>query len=327
MRRRDFILALGGAAASPTWPQAARAQQKLPVVAFLSVRSPDGSQSLVTAFRAGLTEAGYTEGRNVAVEYHWTDGRSGPLPALAADLASRQVAAIVTSDTVSTLAAKAATTAVPIVFNTGVDPVALGLVTSLSRPGGNITGITNLTAEMGGKRLQLLHELVPQAVMIGSLWNPSSPTIEQDTRGLQAAAHALGLELRIEKGSTDQELDAAFASLAQARTGGLFIWADAYFTAHSQQLAALSVRYRLPAIYQFREFAAAGGLMSYGGSITDAHRLLGVYAGRILKGEKPADLPVQQSTKVELFINLKTAKALGVAVPSSLLATADEVIE
>jgi putative ABC transport system substrate-binding protein len=325
MNRRDMITLIGGAAVLPV---AARAQQAaMPVVGFLSVRAPSGSQNLVVALREGLAAVGYAEGRNVAVEYHWADGRSGLLPGLAADLVGRQVAAIVTSDTASALAAKAATAAIPIVFNTGTDPVALGLVASLNRPGRNVTGVTNLTAELGPKRLELMHELAPQATLIGCLVNPNNPTVESDIRDMPAAARSLGLDLQILRASTDRELDEAFATLVRLRTGGLIIWADASFTARSEQLAALSVRHGLPAIYQFREFAAAGGLMSYGGNITDAHRLVGIYTGRILKGEKPADLPVQQVTKVELFINLKTAKAFGIQVPANLLAVADEVIE
>jgi putative tryptophan/tyrosine transport system substrate-binding protein len=325
MRRRNFIGLLGGAAA---WPLAARAQQPgPPVIGFLSGRPAGASQYLVAAFRNGLAEAGYIEGQNVAIEYRWAEGQYDRIPAMAANLVGRRVAAIATSDNASTLAAKSATSTIPILFNTGSDPVKLGLVASLSRPGGNLTGVTNLNEEVGPKRLELMHELAPEAALIGFLMNPTNPTHESDTRNMQMAARTLGLGLQVLRASTDRELDAAFASLVQARAGGLVIWADAFFTVRSEQLAELSLRHGLPAIYQFREFAAAGGLMSYGGSITDAHRLIGVYTGRILKGEKPADLPVQQSAKVELVINLRTARTLGITAPLSLVYRADEVIE
>jgi putative tryptophan/tyrosine transport system substrate-binding protein len=328
MRRREFITLLGGAAAASSLrPPAARAQQAMQVVGFLSGRPVAASQFLVAAFRQGLAEAGYTEGRNVAVEYRFAEARYDRLPAMASDLIGRRVAAIATSDNASTLAAKSATSTIPILFNTGSDPVKLGLVASLSRPGGNLTGVTNLNEEVGPKRLELMHQVAPGAALLGFLMNPTNPTHASDTSNMQKAARAVGLELQVLGASSDREIDAAFASLTQTRAGGLVIWADAFFTVQSEQLAALSLRYALPAIYQFREFAAAGGLMSYGGSITDAHRQIGAYAGRILKGEMPGDIPVQQSTKVELLVNLKTAKALGVTIPLSILTRADEVIE
>ena len=326
MKRREFITLVGGAAA---WPLAARAQQAaMPVVGFLGSDSPDLYADRLRAFREGLKETGYIEGQNVAVEYRWAQGQNHQLPALAADLVRGRVAVVVASTTPSVLALKAATTTVPIVFFVAGDPVALGLVASLNRPGGNLTGTTTLTLEVGPKWLQLLHEMVPTAASFALLVNPSSPELaEAQSRDLRAAAGKLGLQLHVLHASTDRDLDTVFANLAQLRADGLVISSDSFFFTRSDQLAALAARQAVPTIFGFREFAAGGGLMSYGASVTDQHRTVGVYTGRILKGEKPVDLPVQQAAKVELIINVKTAKALGLTVPLSLLARADEVIE
>jgi putative ABC transport system substrate-binding protein len=327
MKRRDFIACLGGAAVA--WPLAARTQQSaIPVIGFLDSGSPNETADRVAAFRDGLTDAGYVEHRNVGIEYRWAEGRYDRLPRLAAELVRRPVAVIVsTAGSAGALAAKAATTTIPVVFQGGFDPVAVGVVASLNRPGGNITGVTSLNAELVPKRLELLHELVPMATIIAVLLNPAGPIVEAISRDLQAAARSLGLQLHVLQASTEREIESAFANLAQLRPGGLLISADAFFNTHSEQLAALALRHAVPAIHSYRDFAAAGGLMSYGGSFTDQYRFAGVYTGRILKGEKPADLPVQQSTNVELIINLKTAKALGLTVAPTLLARSDEVIE
>jgi putative ABC transport system substrate-binding protein len=328
MRRREFITLLVGAAAA--WPLAARAQQPaIPVIGLLASESPDPTADRVRAFRQGLGETGYVEGRNVAIEYRWAEGHNDRLLPLAADLVRRQVSVIAApGSTPGALAAKAATTTIPIVFVTGADPIAAGFVQSLSRPGGNATGVTTLNVEVGPKRLQLLHELVPAASTMALLVNPTNPTLADAlVRDAQAAARPLGLKLHVLHARTEPDFDKVLASLAELRAGGLVIGADTYFNSRIEQLAALTVRHAVPAIYQLRAFAAAGGLMSYGGSITDAYRLAGIYTGRILKGEKPADLPVQQATKVELFINLKTANMLGLTVPTPLLGRADEVIE
>ena len=327
MKRREFVTLLGGAAAA--WPLATRAQQPaMPVIGFLGSDSPDLYADRLRAFRQGLKETGYIEGQNLATEYRWAESRNDRLPALAGDLIRRQVAAIVTSTTPSVLALKEATATIPIVFFIAGDPVALGLVASLNRPGGNLTGTTTLTLEVGSKWLQLLQEIVPTASTFALLVNPTSPALaEAQSRDLQAAARTLGLQIHLLRAVTDHDFDAVFASLVGLRAGGLVISSDSFFFTRSEQLAALALRHAVPTIFGFREFAAAGGLISYGGSIADAHRWLGVYTGRILKGEKPADLPVQQATKIELIINLKTAKALGLTLPISLLGRADEVIE
>ena len=299
----------------------------MPVIGFLNSASPDGYAVPVRAFRQGLKDIGYVEGQNVAIEYRWAEGQYDRLPALAADLVRRQVTAIAATSTPAALTAKAATTTIPIVFTTASDPMRLGLVASLSRPGGNVTGATQLNVEVGPKRLELVRELLPAATIIALLVNPTNPVAETLARDLQAAARTIGLQLHILNASTERDIDDAFVNLAKLRASALVVGSDVFFNTRSEQLGALTVRHGVPTIYQYREFAAAGGLMSYGGSITDSYRRAGGYTGRILKGEKPADLPVQQSTKVELIINLKTAKTLGLTLPLSLLGRADEVIE
>ena len=326
MNRRDFISLLGGAAAA--WPLAARAQQPaMPVVGYLSAGSPEAFAPRLRALRQGLTELGYVEGRNVAIEYRWAGERYDQLPAMAADLVRQKVAVIV-ADGPAVPPAKAAATTTPIIFWMAGDPVTNGIVASLNRPGGNLTGVTSLGSELTPKRLELLHELVPTAVEIAFLVNPTNPNIDGQTveAQAQAAARILGLQLNILHASADRDIDAVFATLARRRATGLVVNPDLFFLSRTEQLAALALRHSVPAIYQYREFAAAGGLMSYGGSVT-SFRTVGNYTGRILKGEKPADLPVQQATKIELAINLKTAKALGITIPPGVLAIADEVIE
>jgi putative ABC transport system substrate-binding protein len=327
MQRRQFITLIGGAAAA--WPLAARAQQPaMPVVGFVNFASPKSYARQLSAFLKGLGETGYVEGQNVAIEYRWAEGRIDRLPAMVADLVHRQVAVIAATTTPAALAAKAATTTIPIVFETGGDPVQFGLVPSLNRPGGNVTGVTQTNWEMTPKRLQLLHELVPTARVIAVLVNPANPTVsETTTKAMQAAAPSFGLELHILNASTERDFDGVFAKLTQLRASGLVIGQDPFFVSQREQLAALTVRHAVPAISFGREFAAAGGLLSYGADLADAYRLAGVYTGKVLKGEKPADLPVQQVTKVEMYINLKTAKALGVNVPNTLIGRANEVIE
>jgi putative ABC transport system substrate-binding protein len=327
MKRRAFMTLLGGAAAA--WPLTARAQQPaMPVVGFLSSRAPGDAPQLLAAIRQGLKDTGFVEGQNVAIEYRFAENQNDRLPALAADLVHRQVTVIAATTTPAALAAKAATTTIPVVFTTSLDPVRLGLVASLSRPGGNVTGVTQLSVQIAPKRLELLHELVPTATVVARLVNPTNPTVaEIQSSIVMSAAHTLGLELHVLNASTERDFDAVFANLIQLRAGGLLIDSDPFFTARQEQLAALTVRHAVPAVYENREFAAAGGLMSYGGSQTDAYRLAGVYAARILKGETPGELPVQQATKVELFLNLKAAKALGLTVPLTLLGRADEVFE
>jgi putative tryptophan/tyrosine transport system substrate-binding protein len=324
---RDFITLLGGAAA---WPLAAGAQQPgQPVIGFLHGASPGPYARFLPAFHQGLKETGYTEGGNVAVEYRWAEDRYDRLPALAADLVDRHVTVIAAAgSTPAALAAKAATTTIPIVFLVGVDPVAIGLVASLARPGGNLTGVVNLTVEVGPKRLEMLHAAVPTATTIALLVNPTASAISEPySQELQVAAGGLGLQLHVLNASTEQEIDAAFATLVQLRAGGLVIGPDTLFISRAEQLAELALRYRVPAIFQYHDFTTAGGLMSYGSDLRELLRLGGLYTGRILKGEKPADLPVQQATKVELIINLKTANALGLTMPTALLVRADEVIE
>jgi putative ABC transport system substrate-binding protein len=324
LRRREFITLLSGAAA---WPLTARAQQPaVPVIGFLNGASPGGYAANVAAFRQGLKETGYVEGENVAIEYRWAEGQYDRMPAMAAELVRRQVAVIV-ANTPGNLAAKAATTTIPIVFTTASDPVQIGLVASLARPGGNVTGATQFGVEAVPKQLELAHELVPTATVIAVLVNPTNPNAETLLRDLQAAARILGVQLHVLHASAERDLDTVFASLGQLRAGALVIGIDPFFTSRSEQLAALALRHAVAAISVIREFVAAGGLMSYGGSNPGMYRIAGVYAGRILKGEKPADLPVQQATKVELIINLKTAKSLGLTVPLALLTRADEVIE
>jgi putative tryptophan/tyrosine transport system substrate-binding protein len=326
VRRREFIALISVIA----WPLRARAQQpSMPVVGYLGSESPGMFAGRLRAFRQGLSETGYVEGKNAAIEYRWAENQRERFPALLADLVAREVTVIVAvTGTPPALAAKAATTTIPIVFVTAGDPVALGLVASLNRPGGNLTGVATLTVELGAKQLEVLRELVPAATIIALLVNPSNPTnAETLSRDLQAAARTLGLQLHILHASTERDFDAVFASLPRLRAGALVIGSDPFFNSRSQQLAALALRHAMPTMYPFREYTMAGGLISYGNSFADAHRQVGVYAGRILKGEKPADMPVQQATKVELFINLKTAKALGLEVPLSLLARADELIE
>ena len=331
MKRREFISLLGGAAASyVSWPLAARAQQpgKLPTIGFVGSDSPDLYADRLRAFRLGLKSTGFIEGQNVAIEYRWAEGRNDNLPALTTDLVHRQVAVIVAPTTPSVLAAKAATDTIPIVFFVAGDPVDLGLVASLGRPSGNLTGATTLTLEVGPKWLQLLHEMVPNATSLALLINPTSPNLaETQSRDLQTAARSRGLQLHVLRASSDADFETAFESVARLRAAGLVISSDSFFFSRSNQLATLAARHAVPTIFGFREFVAAGGLMSYGGSLAESFRWVGVYTGRIVKGEKPADLPVQQATKIELFINLKTAQALGLEVPPTLLTRADEVIE
>jgi putative ABC transport system substrate-binding protein len=326
MNRRSMIALLGGAA---VWPLAARAQQPaMPVIGLLGSESPGPSADRLRALLQGLSEAGYVEGRNVAIEYRWAEGHADRMPALASELVRRQVAVIVTfASTAAALAAKAATTTIPIVSPMAADPVAVGLVASLNRPGGNLTGVTSLNAELYPKRLELLHELVPAATLIAFLVNPTNANAEADTRDAQAAASSLGVRLHVLHARTERDFDSAFASLAQPGAGALVISSDPLFNLRSEQLGALALRHAMPTIFQTRAFAAAGGLMSYGVSVSDIFRLAGVYTGRVLKGEKPAELPVQQATKFELVINLKTAKAIGLTIPESFLLRADEVIE
>jgi putative tryptophan/tyrosine transport system substrate-binding protein len=324
IKRREFIAGLGGAAA---WPLAVRAQQSvMPVIGVLNATSSVGYARELVAFRQGLNEGGYVEGRNVAFEYRSADGQYDQLPALAADLVRRRVTVIAAFGAPSALAAKAATATIPIVFEIGADPVEMGLVASLSRPGGNITGVANLNLELGPKKLQLLHELVPAATKIAVLVNPANPNREIVLKEMQAAARSLGVELDVLPASTEREIEGVFASLVQSRVEALVISPDPFFTSRMEQLVALTVRYAMPTIAN-RDFAVADGLISYGQSLSDAYRQAGVYAARVLAGAKPADLPVQQSTKVQLVINMKTAKALGLTIPETLLATADQVIE
>jgi len=326
LRRREVIALLGAAAA---WPLAARAQQpSVPAIGFLSSRSPSESEGVVTAFRRGLRETGFIEGRNLAIAFRWAEGRYDRLPGLAAELVGRNVGVIVTTGgTVSARAAKSATSTIPIVSVFGGDPVADGLVASFARPGGNLTGLSILVRELMPKRLELLAEMVPQAGAIALLVNPSNPNAERIIREVQEAARTKGVQLHVLKAGTEGEIDAAFASLVELHAGALVVAADPFFNSRREQLVALAARHAVPAIYEWREFATAGGLISYGTSLSAVYRQVGIYTGRILKGEKPADLPVQQPTTFELVVNLNTAKALGLTVPPSILARADEVIE
>jgi putative tryptophan/tyrosine transport system substrate-binding protein len=327
MRRRDFTILLAGAMGG--WPSAARAQQKaMPVIGILSTASPGAFAPYVAAFRQGLSDTGYVEGQNVAIEYRWAEGHYDRLPALAADLVGRKVDVIVsTGGSPTALAAKSATSTIPIVFRIGADAVELGLVASLARPGGNLTGVSLLADELTPKRLELLSELVPQAGVIALLVNPNNTNAERNIRDGQEAARAKEVRLTILKAGSASEIDTAFATFVPLHAGGLVVSADPFLTSRREQLVALASRHAVPAIYAWREFAASGGLISYGSSLTAAFRLVGIYAGEILKGAKPADLPVQQPTTFELVVNLNTAKALGLTVPPSILSRADEVIE
>jgi putative tryptophan/tyrosine transport system substrate-binding protein len=327
MRRREFITRLGSAAA--TWPLAARAQQpSMPVVGFISSRSPDESASAVVAFRQGLAEAGYVEGQNVEITFRWAEGHYDRLPMMAADLARRQVTAILaTGGNPPVFAVKVATATIPIVFIIGSDPVEVGFVASLNRPGGNITGVSLFTSVLVAKRLELLRELVPAATIIAFLVNPDNSNAQPDTAVMQAAAARLGQKLIVLSARTDQDIDLAFASLGQQQATALVVNTDAFFLTRRNQLASLEARYAIPTIHDLREYIAAGGLVSYGTNLADAYRQGGTYVGRILKGEKPHSLPVMQPTKFDLVINLKTARALGLEIPPSVLALADEVIE
>jgi ABC-type uncharacterized transport system substrate-binding protein len=327
MRRRELMLLLGGAI---TAGRALRAQQPMPVIGYLSIGSPesDNIPPRLTAFRQGLNETGYVEGRNVAIEYLWAQGQYDRLPALATDLVRRQVTVIfAVGGTPPALAAKAATSTIPIVFNLGIDPVQSGLVASLNRPGGNITGVVNFTTELAAKRLDLLHELVPKATVAALLVNPTNPVNDPETRSAEDAARTLGMQVHVLRASTPIEIDAAFGALVELRAGLLVVSGDPVLTNRLDQIVALAAGHAVPAIYLWREFAAAGGLMSYGSNLADNYRQAGVYTGKILNGAKPADLPVQQIVKLELIINLKTARTLGLTVPLTLLGRADEVIE
>jgi ABC-type uncharacterized transport system substrate-binding protein len=326
MKRREFIALLGGAAA---WPLSARAEPAMPIIGYIGSETAELFADRLDAFRQGLAASGYEEGRNVRIEFRWAEGRNDRFPALAADLVSRQVALIAApGSTPAALAAKEATATIPIVFAIGGDPVSLDLVASLSRPRGNVTGATSLNVEVGAKRLELLQELVPGARIVGLLVNPANPKLaEAQSRDCEAAARSYGVQIHVLRASSESEFEPGFAGLAPLGAGALVIGNDALFLSESRRLAALAIRYAMPTIHQSRAFAAAGGLASYGGSVAEAHRNAGVYAGLILKGERPADLPVVQSTKIELTVNLRAAKALGLAVPELLLARADEVIE
>jgi putative ABC transport system substrate-binding protein len=325
VRRREVITVIGGAAA---WPFAARAQQPtMPVIGFLNSGAAEALQSLVAAFRQGLSESGYVEGQNLGIEYRWANGDYNKLPRLAAELVGRHVSAILASAPPAVVAAKAATTTIPIVFTSGGNPVELGLVSSLSHPGGNVTGVSFLTNELGGKRLELLRELIPTAAYVGFLVNPTRPSFQSEVKNAQQAAQALGVKLLVLNASTEAEIDTAFAELSQQRIAALIVGTDVFFLTRRNQIVALANRLRIATIYDLREFVVAGGLISYAPSITEVYRQAGIYVGKIVKGEKPADLPVLQPTKFVLVLNLKTAKALGVTVSNQMQLLADEVIE
>jgi putative tryptophan/tyrosine transport system substrate-binding protein len=328
VRRREFLKGLAGTATG-AWPLAVSAQQPaIPVIGYLSSASPGQDAGRLGGFRQGLRESGYIEGRNVVIEYRWAEEQYDRLPAMAADLVRRPASVIVQAGQISgALAAKALTKTIPIVFLTGGDPVALGLVDSLNRPGGNVTGVVSLSTELEPKKLELLHGVIPASKIVGALINDTNPFAQSQSSRLQQAGHALGLTVQIVTARIEDDFEAIFAKLTEQRVGGLVIANDGLFNSKPERLAALATRYALPTIFQFRAFAAAGGLMSYGGDLVDLYRVSGTYTGRILKGEKPSDLPVQQSTKVELMVNLKTARAFGLTIPISLLGRADEVIE
>jgi putative ABC transport system substrate-binding protein len=326
VRRRDFVKAVIGSAA--VWPLPARAQERKPVIGFLNAASAQGYERQLAAFLKGLAEMGFVDGQNVTIEYRWADGQHDRLPTMAADLVHRQVAVIAATSTPAALAAKAATTTIPIIFELGSDPVELGLVASLSRPGGNVTGVIQWNIEVAPKRLELLHELLPTARVMALLVDPTDPTNAKTTVSeVTAAAKTFGLQLHVLNASNENDFTAVFAKLIQLAAGGLVVGGGAFFVSHEKQLAALTVRHAVPAASEHRVFAAAGGLLSYGSDITDAYRLTGIYTGRILRGDKPAELPVQRATKVEFYINLKTAKTLNLAVPAALQARANEMIE
>jgi len=326
MRRREFIAGLGSAA---LWPLVAQAQQPvIPIVGFLNSQSAQNYQRQLAAFLDGLAEAGYVDGRNVKIEYRWAENHSDRLPALMADLVEKKATVIAATSTPAALAAQAAKTTIPIVFETGFDPIQLGLVTNLNKPSGSITGVTQLNALVTPKRLELLHELVPKANVVGLLVNPANPTLmETETNGAMSAAHSFSITLHVLNASNEGDFEGVFAKLSELGAGGLVVGADPLFTSRSERLGEIAARHAMPAVFENRSFAAAGGLASYGGNTLDSYRLTGVYVGRILKGEKPANLPVQQGTKLELFINAKSAKALGITVPLPLSGRADEVIE
>ena len=329
MRRRDFVIGMGSASAALARPNLARAQQSaMPIIGFLNGASAEGIPFATTAFRQGLREAGYVENQNVTIEYRWADNRLDRLPGMMADLVHRQVAAIFVAGTPASLAAKAAATTIPVVFETSADPIQLGLVASLDRPGGNVTGVTQLNVEVAPKRLELLRELVPAARVIALLINPADSTLSDAQMGeVLAAARTFGMELPVLKAASEREFDGVFRSLMELRAEGLVVAVSGLFTTHAEQFARLTVRHAMPTIYKGREFAAAGGLLSYGSDLAESYRLAGLQVGRILKGDKPANLPVQQATKIELYVNLKTAKALRINVPLPLSGRADELFE